>query len=135
MTQFALRMRPVLFLAFCLAFAPVPLRAEPVRISYSSWLMTPAWMAEERGLFKKRNLEDQLIYIPSSATSVQALLGGSLAVITPGSIGVVIATACGVPVVAVAASTRGTPFTHFTKPEITKPEDKCERYLHALRAI
>ena len=125
MTQVALRVRPVLFLAFCLAFAPVPLRADPVRISYSaiSWVMTPVWRAEELGLFKKHNLEAQLIYIPSSATSVQALLGGSVDVITPGSSGVVIAAARGVPVVAVAASTRRAPFTLFTQPEITKPEE------------
>jgi NitT/TauT family transport system substrate-binding protein len=81
------------------------------------------WMAEELGLFKKYNLEAQLIYIPSSATSVQALSGGSVDVITPGSSGVVIAAARGVPVVAVAASTRRAPFTLFTQPEITKPED------------
>ena len=61
--------------------------------------------------------------IPSSVTSVQALLGGSVPVITPGSSGVVIAAAQGVPVVAVAASTRRAPFTLFTQPEITKPED------------
>jgi len=85
--------------------------------------MTPVWMAEELGLFKKYNLEAQLIYIPSSATSVQALLGGSVDVNTPGSSGVVIAAARGVQVVAVAASTRRAPFTLFTQPEITKPED------------
>lgn len=78
-------------------------------------------MAEELGLFKKHGLDVQLIYIPSSVTSVQALLGSSVQVITPGSSGVVIAAAQGVPVVAVAASTRRAPFTLFTQPEITKP--------------
>ena len=99
--------------------------AESVKISYSaiSWLMTPVWMAEELGLFKKNGLDAQLIYIPSSPTSVQALLGGSVEVITPGSSGVVIAAARGVPVIAVAASTRRAPFTLFTHPEITKPEE------------
>ena len=99
--------------------------AESVKISYSaiSWLMTPVWMAEELGLFKKNGLDAQLIYIPSSPTSVQALLGGSVEVITPGSSGVVIAAARGVPVIAVAASTRRAPFTLFTNPEITKPEE------------
>ncbi len=117
--------RAIVFLTYFSVFAPVSLHAEPVRISYSaiSWLMTPVWMAEELGLFKKHNLEAQLIYIPSSATSVQSLLGGSVDVITPGSSGVVIAAARGVPVVAVAASTRRAPFTLFTQPEITKPEE------------
>ena len=101
------------------------LTAEPIKISYSaiSWLMSPVWMAEELGLFKKHELDAQLIYIASSATSVQALLGGSVQVITPGSSGVVIAAARGVPVVAVAASTRRAPFALFTHPEVTKPEE------------
>ena len=99
--------------------------AESIRISYSaiSWLMSPVWMAEELGLFKKNGLDAQLIYIASSATSVQALLGGSVQVITPGSSGVIIAAARGVPVVAVAASTRRAPFALFTHPEITRPEE------------
>jgi ABC-type nitrate/sulfonate/bicarbonate transport system substrate-binding protein len=80
-------------------------------------------MAEELGLFKKNGLDAQLIYIASSATSVQALLGGSVQVITPGSSGVIIAAARGVPVVAVAASTRRAPFALFTHPEITRPEE------------
>jgi ABC-type nitrate/sulfonate/bicarbonate transport system substrate-binding protein len=117
--------RVIVVLACFSVFTPMPLHAEPVRISYSaiSWLMTPVWMADDLGLFKKYNLEAQLIYIPSSATSVQALLGGSVDVITPGSSGVVIAAARGVPVVAVAASTRRAPFTLFTQTEITKPEE------------
>ena len=110
----------VLFAASAPAWA-----AESIKISYSaiSWLMSPVWMAEELRLFKKHGLNAQLIYIPSSATSVQALLSGSVEVITPGSSGVVIAAARGVPVVAVAASTRRAPFSLFTHPEITKPEE------------
>ena len=125
MTQSVWFVRAIVFLANVSVFAPQPLHAEPVRISYSaiSWLMTPVWMAEELGLFKKHNLDAQLIYIASSPTSVQALLGGSVDVITPGSSGVVIAAARGVPLVAVAASTRRAPFTLFTQPEITKPEE------------
>jgi len=125
LTRLGLLVRAIVLVAYFSVFAPLSLHAEPLRISYSaiSWLMTPVWMAEELGLFKKHNLEAQLIYIPSSATSVQSLLGGSVDVITPGSSGVVIAAARGVPVVAVAASTRRAPFTLFTQPEITKPEE------------
>jgi ABC-type nitrate/sulfonate/bicarbonate transport system substrate-binding protein len=117
--------RVIVLLAYSAIFAPVSLHAEAVRISYSaiSWLMTPVWMAVDLGFFKKHNLDAQLIYIPSSATSVQALLGGSVDVITPGSSGVVIAAARGLPVVAVAASTRRAPFTLFTQIEITQPEE------------
>ena len=114
----------LLVAAFGLIVSPVSATAEAIKISYSaiSWLMTPVWMAAESGFFKKHGMDAQLIYIPSSSTSVQALLGGSVEVITPGSSGVVIAAARGVPIVAVAASTRRAPFTLFTHPEIAAPE-------------
>jgi NitT/TauT family transport system substrate-binding protein len=115
----------LLLLSLLVGAGSSALAAESVKVSYSaiSWLMSPVWVAEELGLFKKHGLDAQLIYIASSATSVQALLGGSVQVITPGSSGVVIAAARGVPVVAVAASTRRAPFGLFTHPEVTKPED------------
>src|SRR5499427_4327744 len=98
--------------------------AEPIRIAYSviSWTMSAAYMAEDAGLFRKRGLDVQLIHIPSSGTSVQALLGGSVSIITPGSSGVIIAVVRGVPLVTVAASTRRAPFTLFVQPELTRAD-------------
>ena len=55
------------------------------------------WMAHETGRFKKYGLDVQLIYIPSSGTNIQALLGGSLDVSAPGISGVVLAGARGRP--------------------------------------
>ena len=78
MEGFVLRIGTKFLLSFALfgAILGVSTRtsaAESVKISYSaiSWLMTPVWMAEELGLFKKNGLDAQLIYIPSSPTSVQ----------------------------------------------------------------
>ena len=101
-----------------------PRDAERIRIAYSviSWTMSAAYMAEDAGLFKKNGLDVQLIHIPSSGTSVQALLGGSVGIITPGSSGVIIAVARGVPIVTVAASTRRAPFTLFVQPELTRAD-------------
>src|ERR1700751_4638000 len=98
-----------------LLIGAAPGGAEPIRIAYSvvSWTMSAAYMAEDAGLFKKRGLDVQLVYIPSSGTSVQALLGGSVDIITPGSSGVIIAVVRRVPIVTVAASTRRAPFTLF----------------------
>src|ERR1700754_3826983 len=65
--------------------------AAPLRLSYS--VVGPSvagvWMAQETGTFKKYGLDVQLIYIPSSGMNIQALLGGSLDVSTPGISGVV----------------------------------------------
>jgi ABC-type nitrate/sulfonate/bicarbonate transport system substrate-binding protein len=54
--------------------------AEPSRISYSAIASNTAgiWMAEGSGAFKKHGLDTQLVYISSSTTNVQALLGGSI---------------------------------------------------------
>ena len=69
--------------------------AAPLRLSYS--VVGPSvagvWMAHETGTFRKYGLDVQLIYIPSSGMNIQALLGGSLDVSTPGISGVVLAAA------------------------------------------
>jgi ABC-type nitrate/sulfonate/bicarbonate transport system substrate-binding protein len=90
----------VLWLCFASAAS-----AAPVRLSYSVVGPTVAgiWMTHETSMFKKYGLDVQLIYIPSSGTNIQALLGGSLDMSAPGISGVVSAAARGAPVLAVAA--------------------------------
>src|SRR5262249_1930435 len=77
-------------------------------------------MAQETGIFKKHGLDVQLIYIPSSGTNIQALLGGSLDVSTPGISGAVLAAARGAPVLAIAAMTNRPAMTLYVQPEITR---------------
>lgn len=98
--------------------------AAPLRFSYSVIAPTVAgvWMTQETGAFKKYGLDVQLIYIPSSGTNTQALLGGSIEVTTPGSSGVVLAAARGAPVVAIASMMNRPPMTLYVQPEITRPE-------------
>ena len=74
--------------------------AAPLRLSYSVVGPTVAsvWMAHETGMFKKYGLDVQLVYIASSGTNIQALLGGSLELSAPGMSGVVLAAARGAPV-------------------------------------
>ena len=98
--------------------------AAPLRLSYS--VVGPSvagvWMAQETGKFKKYGLDVQLIYIPSSGTNIQALLGGSLDVSTPGISGVVLAAARGAPVLAIAAMTNRPAMTLYVQPEITRAD-------------
>jgi NitT/TauT family transport system substrate-binding protein len=98
--------------------------AAPLRLSYSVVGPTVAgvWMAHETGAFKKYGLDVQLIYIPSSGTNIQALLGGSLDVSAPGISGVVLAAARGAPVLAVAAMTNRPAMTLYVQPEITRAD-------------
>lgn len=96
----------------------------PLRLSYSVVGPTVAgvWMAQETDTFKKYGLDVQLIYIPSSGTNIQALLGGSLDISAPGISGVVLAAARGAPVLSIAAMTNRPPMTLYVQPEITRAE-------------
>lgn len=79
-------------------------------------------MAHETGLFKKHGLDVQLVYIPSSGTNIQALLGGSLDLSAPGISGVVLAAARGAPVLTIGAMTNRPPMTLYVQPEITRTD-------------
>jgi NitT/TauT family transport system substrate-binding protein len=98
--------------------------AAPLRLSYSVVGPTVAgiWMAYETGAFKKYGLDVQLVYIPSSGTNIQALLGGSLDVSAPGISGVVLAAARGAPVLAIAAMTNRPAMTLYVQPEISRAD-------------
>ena len=79
-------------------------------------------MAHDNGIFKKYGLDVQLVYIPSSGTNIQALLGGSLDMSAPGISGVVIAAARGAPVLTIGAMTNRPPMTLYVHPETTRAE-------------
>ena len=100
------------------------LSAAPLRLSYSVVGPTVAgiWMAHENGAFKQYGLDLQLVYIPSSGTNIQALLGGSLDMSAPGISGVVLAAARGAPVLTIGAMTNRPPMTLYVQPEITRTE-------------
>lgn len=99
--------------------------AEPLRVSYSSISPVNAglWVAQEVGAFKRHSLDVKFIYISSSGTNVQALLGGSLDVATAGASGIFTAAARGALIVAVGAIMNRTPATLYVQPEITKIEE------------
>lgn len=98
--------------------------AAPLRLSYSVVGPTVAgiWMAHDYGIFEKYGLDVQLVYIPSSGTNIQALLGGSLDMSAPGISGVVLAGARGAPVLAIGAMTNRPPMTLYVHPDITRTE-------------
>ena len=72
-----------LFVALIAFAAGDQLNAAPLPFAYASLAppLSGVWAAQETGAFKKYGLDVQLIYISSSTTNVQALLGGSLDVI------------------------------------------------------
>ena len=80
---------PVLLL---MAAAPAP-AAEKFTTIYSARVMAQAlpWIAEEAGLFKKYNLDHNLVFIASSSIVTAALLGGDPDMTMTGGVGNVIA--------------------------------------------
>jgi NitT/TauT family transport system substrate-binding protein len=107
----------------------------PLRISYAAIAANIAgiWMAEGSGAFKKYGLDVQLVYIPSSGTNVQALLGGSIDVMIAGSSGIVSAAARGAPLLAIGSQMNRPPMTLYVQPDITKPDQLRNQVLGITR--
>ena len=84
----------LLVLAVFIFFLPRSgLAAEKLIGIHSARVMSQSmpWMAEEAGLFKKYNLDFQLVFIASSSIVTAALLGGDAEMTLTGAIGNVIA--------------------------------------------
>jgi NitT/TauT family transport system substrate-binding protein len=98
--------------------------AAPLRFAYASIAppLSGVWAAQETGAFKKYGLDVQLIYISSSATNAQALMGGSLEVATPGGTSAVLLASRGAPIVAIGSVMNRPPMTLYVQPEITRLE-------------
>jgi NitT/TauT family transport system substrate-binding protein len=82
------------------------------------------WIAQDVGLFRKYNLDFELVYIPSSGVATAALLGGDVEIAMAGGVGTVRAFAQGAHDLAFIGGFKNA-LTHsiVAKPEMTKPED------------
>src|SRR5687768_4645089 len=81
------------------------------------------WIAQEAGLFKKYNLDFQLVYISSATMVTAAMLSGDGEVAITGAEAITRAFAQGVTELTFVASAKNT-LTHsiLGKPEIKRPE-------------
>jgi NitT/TauT family transport system substrate-binding protein len=92
------------------------------------------WIAEEAGLFKKYNLDFQLVYISSATMVTAAMLSGDGEVAITGAEAITRAFAQGVTELTFVASAKNT-LTHsiLGKPGIKRPEDLKGRKLGLTR--
>ena len=82
------------------------------------------WIADEMGLFKKYDLDFEVVYIPSSSTATAALLGGNVEVGLLGGIGVVNAFVNGATDLVLIGSIKNfMTQSILAKPEITKLQE------------
>jgi ABC-type nitrate/sulfonate/bicarbonate transport system substrate-binding protein len=98
---------------------------EPLKIAYSmvSKETATAWVAEERGFFKKYGLATDMVLIQSGTTLIQALVGGDVDIGFTAPPAVVSAAAGGVDLKIVLGQANNMNFIIAAQPEIKKIQD------------
>ncbi len=111
-------------LFFCFTAAAAEVSKERITFAYASISpsMSAVWMAKEIGAFERNGLNADLVYIASGATTIQALVGGSVQAALGASNAVVAAELKGAPIVAVASNTSRPGMQLWVQPEIQRPE-------------
>jgi NitT/TauT family transport system substrate-binding protein len=100
-------------------------QSQPLKVPYVSVSPNPApvWIAHEAGLFKKNNLDVELIYIPGGTVIIQTMLSGEVKVANmapPAAIG---AWAKGADLALIGTGVNRLLETVMTSAEIKRPED------------
>ena len=117
----------ILVLALLLFFWPLAAPAADKFVTiHSSRVMSQSmpWMAQEAGLFKKYNIDNEVVFIASSGIVTAALLGGDADMTVTGGIGNVIAYVRGSTDVAFIGGVKNTMTqTLVAGGNIKKPED------------
>jgi len=120
--------RLMILILSCLAFIAAVRQADAadkVRLGFSALSLanSPAWIAEEKGIFKKYDIEPELIVVGGGATrAVSAVLAGDLQFGTTGGGAAISAALGGADVVMVAAGNNKGVQRLMVKPEIKTPE-------------
>ena len=98
--------------------------AEPLRIAYTSIALVygPLWVTKDAGIFKKYNIDPELLYIAGGPPSLQALIAGDVAVSFTAGGATVAANLSGSDVVLLGASIDSLPFELWSIPSIKQPE-------------
>src|SRR6185503_14473173 len=103
--------------------APARLCAEPLRIVYTaiSLMYGPLWVTREAGIFKKYNLDVELLYLSGGTLSTAALVSGGVEITFTGAANVVAANLTGADVVLMGATIDLLPFEVWSLPSIKEP--------------
>src|ERR1700741_1153990 len=114
-----------IFLLF-FGFAGLGFAADKISALYSALSVSYSmpWIAKEAGLFKKYNLDADLVYIPSSGVANAALLGGDVEIAMAGGVGTVRAYVQGATELVFIGGFKNA-LTHsiVARPDITKVAD------------
>src|SRR5262249_61710491 len=102
----------VIFLAFCFCFLNAAWAQEKIRLAHSALESSNAvwYLAQDRGFYKKNGLDADLIFIPSTTTSVTSLVAGDVQVANASGGGVASAMVAGADLVLVSCYLNSLPY-------------------------
>jgi NitT/TauT family transport system substrate-binding protein len=97
--------------------------AAPLRVAYSavSGAMSPLWVAQEGGYFKREGLNVELLYIGGGSLLIQSMLSGDVPFAYGPSVPVVNASLRGADLVLIANTGNALVFSIMARPEIKAP--------------
>jgi NitT/TauT family transport system substrate-binding protein len=94
-----------------------------LRIAFNGYGGTvPLFLGQDAGIFKKQNLQLEMIFIPGGSLSLQALIGKSLELLLTGGPPVVNAAQQGAKIKIIAGATNLLPYTFVATGGIRSPE-------------
>jgi NitT/TauT family transport system substrate-binding protein len=110
--------------AACLVFA-TSANAAPLRVAYSaiSGAMSPLWVAQEGGYFKREGLDVELLYIGGGSLLIQSMLGGAVTFAYGPSVPVINASLRGANLVLIGNTGNSLVFSIMSRPEIRQATD------------
>ncbi|MEX0802317.1 MAG: ABC transporter substrate-binding protein [Candidatus Binatia bacterium] len=113
---------PVLLLLGMLIIA-TPGQAAPLRVAYSaiSGAMSPLWVAQEGGYFKREGLDVELLYIGGGSLLIQSMLSGDVPFAYGPSVPVINASLRGADLVLIGNTGNSLVFSIMSRPEIKQP--------------
>jgi ABC-type nitrate/sulfonate/bicarbonate transport system substrate-binding protein len=100
-----------------------PTFAAPLRVAYSaiSGAMSPLWVAQEGGEFKREGLDTELLYIGGGSLLIQAMLSGEVPFSYGPSVPVINASLRGADLVLIGNTGNSLVFSLMSRPEIKQP--------------
>ncbi len=98
---------------------------QQVRLNWGaiSGVMSPIWVAQEEGLFKKYGLDIELIHIASTSKAIQSMLSGEIQFTTADALNSIQAVGAGADVVMFCEGINRFVFSIMARPEIKRPAD------------
>jgi NitT/TauT family transport system substrate-binding protein len=115
----------VLLSGLLLSFAATFAQSQPLKVPYVSVSPNPApvWVAHEAGLFKKNNLDVELVYIPGGTVIIQTMLSGEVKLANMAPPAAIAAWAKGADLALIGTGVNRLLETVMTSPAIKRPED------------